>query len=335
MLDKTQTDHIVFIFRNIKSGFSMHNVFMPIVRMLKAPYYEAPHEKADIRSIIRNLLWVRRIANKKSINHMTGGPHYFLLAIPFHTNVLTIHDLVLLRNSKGIKHWLFKWLWFKLPIKCANVITCITDSVRKDLITTFNLDFKKVITIHNPVSPMFQQVPYNFNKTCPRILHIGTAWNKNTVRVIHSLQNITCKLVIVGEATDSILSSLKETGIDYEQFCNLSNEELYRQYQLADIISFPSIFEGFGMPIIEGQSTGRPVLTSNIAPMTEVAGEGACFVNPHNVNSIRDGFLKIINDSIYRELLISKGNENVKRFSLEHITKQYEQLYKSIHENSI
>jgi glycosyltransferase involved in cell wall biosynthesis len=181
---------------------------------------------------------------------------------------------------------------------------------------------------------MFKQAPYIFNKTCPRILHIGTAWNKNTERVIHALQDITCKLIIIGEATDSILSILNENGIDYELLCNLSNEELYQQYQLADIISFPSIFEGFGMPIIEGQATGRPILTSNIAPMTEVAGEGACFVNPHNINSIRNGFLKIINDSTYRDLLISKGNENVKRFSLEHITKQYKQLYINIHENS-
>ena len=335
MLDKTQTNNIVFIFRNIKSGFSIHNVFMPIVSMLNAPYYEAPHERADIRSIIRNLLWIRRIACKKGINHMTGGPHYFLLVIPFHTNILTIHDLVLLRNSKGIKHWLFKWFWFKLPMRCANAITCITDSVRKDLITTFNLDEKKVITIHNPVSPIFLQVPYNFNKTCPRILHIGTAWNKNTERVIRALQNITCKLIIIGEATDPILYTLKDAGSDYELYSHLSNEELYRQYQLADIISFPSIFEGFGMPIIEGQSTGRPVLTSNIAPMTEVAGEGACFVNPHDINSIRDGFLKIINDSTYRSQLVLNGNENIKRFSLEHITAQYEQLYKDIYENRI
>lgn len=333
MLDKTRTDNITFIFRNIKSGFSIHNVFMPIVSMLKAPYFEAPYERADIRSIIRNFLWVRRIANKKGINHMTGGPHYFLLAIPFHANVLTIHDLVLLRNSKGIKHWLFKWFWFKLPIKYANVITCITDSVRKELITTFNLDCQKVITIHNPVSPIYREVPYIFNETCPRILHIGTAWNKNTERVICALQSITCKLIIIGEETDSIISALKKNAIDYEIFCNLSNEELYQQYQLADIISFPSIYEGFGMPIIEGQSTGRPVLTSNIPPMTEVAGDGACFVNPHDIKSIRDGFLKIISDSSYRNQLLLKGNENVRRFSLEHITKQYEQIYNNIHEN--
>lgn len=335
MSDKTQINNITFIFRNIKSGFSIHNVFMPIVRMLKMPYVEAPNERADLKSIFNNLLWVRKVSSKKGINHMTGGPHYFLLAIPFHTNILTIHDLVLLRNSKGIKHRIFKWLWFILPIKCAKAVTCITDTVRKELLSTIHINPQKVITIYNPVSPLFQPIALKFNVLCPRILHIGTAWNKNTERVICALKGITCKLIIIGEPTESILSILKETETDYEILYNLSNEELYIQYQLADIISFPSIFEGFGMPIIEGQSTGRPVLTSNIAPMTEVAGEGACFVNPLDINSIRDGFLKIINDSTYRDQLVIKGNENVKRFSLEHITAQYEQLYKDIYENCI
>ena len=89
------------------------------------------------------------------------------------------------------------------------------------------------------------------------------------------------------------------------------------------------------MPIIEGQATGRPILTSNIPPMTEVAGDGACLVNPYETNSIKKGFLSIINDSVYREKLITKGSENVKRFSIEHIITQYEQLYQDIYENHI
>lgn len=335
MSDKTQTNNITFLFRNIRSGFSIHNVFMPIVHALNASYGEAPCERVGFVSILRNLLWVRKTANQKGINHMTGGPHYFLLAIPLRKNVLTIHDLVLLHNSKGVKNWIFKWFWFKLPFRYAKIVTCITDTVRQEVLSTFNIDPKKVITIYNPVSPIYQHQPLHFNKDFPRILHIGTAWNKNTERVINALKDITCKLIIIGEPTASILSTLKATGIDHLFLCNLSNEELYQQYQLADIISFPSIFEGFGMPIIEGQATGRPILTSNIPPMTEVAGNSACLVNPYETNSIKEGFQKIINDSVYREGLITKGIENVKRFSIKHIVAQYEQLYQEIYENHI
>ena len=281
-------------------------------------------------SILRNLLWVRTVANKDGISHMTGGPHYFLLAIPFRKNILTIHDLVLLHNSKGIKHWIFKWLWFKLPFKCAEVVTCITDTVRQELLSTFHIDPKKVVTIYNPVSPLFQYTPHQFNEKRPRILHIGTAWNKNTERVIRALEGITCKLVIIGEQTELISSTLKETGIDYEVLRNLPNEELYHQYQMADIISFPSIFEGFGMPIIEGQAVGRPVLTSNIPPMTEVAGEAACLVNPHDTKSITDGFVRIIRDDQYRDTLILKGRKNVRRFAVERIAGQYSDIYQNL-----
>ena len=329
MSDKIQINDITYILRNRKSGFSIMNVFMPIIEHLHYKSYEAPCEKANLFGMIKNLLWVRKIASHNGINHMTGGPHYFLLAIPFRKNILTIHDLVLLHNSKGLKHWLFKWLWFKLPIMCSRKITCITETVRQDLLKTIHVDERKVVTIYNPVSPLFRPSQHDFNSTCPRILHIGTAWNKNTVRMISALKGIPCKIVIVGEQNEDITSALKQTNADYEVLYNLTNEELYHQYKLADIISFPSIFEGFGMPIIEGQATGRPVLCSNISPMTEVAGDGACLINPHDINQIRNGFLHIINDEDYRNGLVRKGYENVKRFSIEHISEQYMNIYKN------
>lgn len=330
MSDKTQTKEVVYLLRNHNAGFSIHNVFLPIINGTYAKYYEAPCERANLRSIFKNLLWVRKVAKKNSINHMTGGTHYFLLAIPFRKNVLTIHDLVLLRNSKGLKHLIFKWLWFNLPIMCSKVVTCITDTVRNDLLSTLHVNPNKVITIYNPVSSLYQHNEKLFNENCPRILHIGTAWNKNTKRVITALKGITCHLIIVGEVDEETISLINAMKIDHTILHGLTNEELYEQYKLADIISFPSIYEGFGMPIIEGQATGRPVLTSKIQPMVEVAGMGACFVDPYEVKSIRNGFLKIINEKSYRDTIIVQGTENVKRFSLETITKKYQKIYENM-----
>lgn len=335
MSDKIQTKSIVYLLRNRKSGFSIQNVFMPTIMRLNAPYYTAPCEHADWRSILTNLRWVRRVASKHGINHMTGGPHYFLLAIPFHRNVLTVHDLVLLHNSTGLKRLIFLWFWFRLPIRSARMVTCISNTVRDELIATLNVSPDKVVTIYNPVPPQFQYMPHVFDAVCPRILHIGTAWNKNTERVVQALSNIRCHLIIVGKLTQSIENALSANHTDYEVLRHPTNEELYQQYVQADIISFPSIFEGFGMPIIEGQATGRPVLTSDIAPMTEVAGNGACFANPHDTTSIRNGFLKIINDEDYRNEIVRMGLDNVKRFSAEKIAEQYKTIYQDIYENRI
>ena len=121
---------------------------------------------------------------------------------------------------------------------------------------------------------------------------------------------------------------IKQFNVQIESYTNLSNEEILEKYQQADIISFPSTFEGFGMPIIEGQMIGKVILTSKIEPMTSVAGEAAHFVDPLDINSIKEGFLKITHDENYRNDLIKKGFSNKERFSPDSIAQQYYDLYK-------
>ena len=103
------------------------------------------------------------------------------------------------------------------------------------------------------------------------------------------------------------VDKLKEYGIPYSYLSGISDEEMIRQYQLADIIVLPSTYEGFGMPILEAQAVGRPVLTANISSMPEVAGDAACLVDPYNVMEIRDGILRIISDDEYRRGLSNQG----------------------------
>jgi len=100
------------------------------------------------------------------------------------------------------------------------------------------------------------------------------------------------------------------------------------------MLVFASTYEGFGLPIVEAQATGRPVVTSNILSMPEVAGGAACLVDPFNVASIREGIAKVIQDSSYREYLVRLGFENVKRFQPENIAKNYLDIYTNILEHS-
>lgn len=99
------------------------------------------------------------------------------------------------------------------------------------------------------------------------------------------------------------------------------------------MVMFVSTFEGFGLPVIEAQGTGRPLITSNIQPMKEVAGDAAYFADPFDTSSIRNGVLKIIHDQHYRQSLIEKGLMNVKRFAPEKIAMQYQELYKKVQNN--
>ncbi len=89
----------------------------------------------------------------------------------------------------------------------------------------------------------------------------------------------------------------------------------------------PSLHEGFGLPILEAQATGRPVLTSQLEPMASISGGAACLVDPTNSESIRSGLLRIIEDRSYRNDLVDRGFKNVNRFQLKNVARQYYELY--------
>ena len=145
-----------------------------------------------------------------------------------------------------------------------------------------------------------------------------------------ALKGFPCKIRIVGNLTEGQKLALKLYGIDYEQVSNLTNEEILQEYINCDYVNFPSLYEGFGMPIIEGQAIGRPVLTSNLSPMKEVAGNAAILVDPTKPEDIRRGYEAMKQQA---EELVESGFENVKRFALAKITQQYLEVYKRVVEH--
>jgi glycosyltransferase involved in cell wall biosynthesis len=101
-------------------------------------------------------------------------------------------------------------------------------------------------------------------------------------------------------------------------------------YHEADILLFCSTIEGFGMPILEAQTVGRVVVTSNISSMPEVAGNGACLVDPLSISDIRNAIEWVCTSDDYRESLIQHGFENVKRFNPRTVARQYEAVYERV-----
>ncbi len=270
------------------------------------------------------------------VNHITGDVHFLALLMKKKKTILTVLDCGMLKGNSGWKKAILKLCWFDMPIRRVSYITAISESTKNDLLEVVSFPGERIKVIYVCVSDIFRPSTKVFNENEPRILQIGTASNKNLERTIMALKGIPCTLVIVGKEVLATEHLLKENNIKYEWHKQmLTEEQVYLEYVKADIVSFVSTLEGFGMPIVEANATGRVVITGNTSSMPEVAGNAAMIVDSYDVAAIRDAFIKLITDATLRDTLIKNGFENVKRFSKEKIVKEHCELYRQVYAEGV
>jgi glycosyltransferase involved in cell wall biosynthesis len=305
-----------------------YNIREELKNKISIKCVECPFESNGIFRRFFNMVYAA--FKQEDVNHVTGDVNYLNLFFKKDKNILTILDCGLLEVKKGFQNKLYKYFWFTLPIQRAKYVVAISEATKKEIINYTNCDPNKIKVIYVAISPMFKRVDKPFNKSKPTILHIGTSPNKNLGRLIKAINGINCKLEIVGKLKSDEIRMLEHYKIDYNSSMDLSIEEVVQKYIECDMLAFVSTYEGFGMPIIEANTVGRPVITSNLLSMPEVANDAACIVNPYSIEEIRKGILKIINDDKYRADLIFNGYENTKRFGLNGISNQYFDLYTNL-----
>lgn len=286
-------------------------------------------KKPDDMGILKSIHWAKK--NAGPLNHITGDVNYLALGLPAKKTIITVHDLGhYTRTLRGLKKMVYKKLWMDLPFSNAIHLTAISEFTKGQLIDLAGISESKITVIKNPVLPFIQSTPLP-DREVPVILQVGSGTNKNLERLIYAIKGLRVKLLLINRLEDpNYLKLLNDFKIDFEQRTDLNSEELNQAYADCDILFFASEYEGFGMPILEAQAAGRPVITSNVSAMPEAAGRGAILVNPFDLREIRASIIRLIDERELRQELIAKGKENLIHYQVESIARAYLELYDRI-----
>ncbi|MFA6007075.1 MAG: glycosyltransferase family 1 protein [Candidatus Shapirobacteria bacterium] len=259
--------------------------------------------------------------------------HYSPLFSPFPC-VPTIHDIGYLQDPSQFTKKDFYQLknWTETSLKKSAHIVAVSQFTKDELVKTYQIDPQKISLVYNGVSQIskiktqsFSPVAKKFHLTYPYFLAIGTLKpNKNYPFLIETFAKFLAKnpnyqLVIGGKKgwlyTDiaQLVAKLKlNSQIIFTDY--LSETEKSCLYQNAVSLIIPSTYEGFGIPAIESQQAGTPVIASNISPLKEVLADTALYIDPYNSQTLLEAMTQIINPEI-RQNLISKGLKQAQKFT--------------------
>lgn len=229
-------------------------------------------------------------------------------------------------------------LWWRLQYRYvtrrANFFLAISEFTKQEMTTLLQIPPERIFVVPCACGAQMKRMEEKETLQALRekyglperfLLFVGnTNPRKNLQRLIRAFDKakecgLAHQLIIAGEQGWKFDKAAVLEGVVHKQDIRfigfVPDEEMPALYSAASLFVFPTLYEGFGIPVLEAQSCGTPVLTSDCSSLPEVGGAGAVYVDPYSEQAICDGLLKLVNNSRLCEQLIEKGYENVKRFS--------------------
>jgi len=267
--------------------------------------------------------------------------------------VVTIHDIVSFRMPSTIpkKYALYMQLLIRTVAKRANMVITVSEFNKRELMDCLNVPESKIKVVHHGVSPMFKPdndaakrelLKAKFGVRKNYMLFVSNLEpRKNLVRLMEAFDQARAKLngeyqlVICGKKgwlyKEILKTYEKLRGQDDIIITNYVNEDdLLGLYQNADMFVFPTLYEGFGLPVLEAMASGAPVITSNVSSLPEIAGDAAELINPLNVEEISNAMLKLAASSDTRMEMRKKGFAQAAKFSWGETARRTLEVYNSI-----
>lgn len=250
-------------------------------------------------------------------------------------NITTVHDFTYEYFSNGIKRFIHSWQKNR-AIKKSDYIICISENTKKDLLRFVKgIDTKKIRIIYNGVSDEYFSIKDSYSNELPfeknsYVLFVGArSGYKNFSFAVDVMSQSDLNFVIVGSELSKKELVFLNAKIDpsrYKIFTHISNNNLNIIYNNAFCLLYPSKYEGFGIPILEAQKAGCPVIAYNSSSIPEIIGDITLIFNDFTVGTILKLF-NLIENSDKRKLIINDGIINASRFSWDEMYKNVLALY--------
>ncbi len=288
------------------------------------------------------LEWALPFHFKKDKIDVFYSPDGFLSLNTEVPQIAVFHDLAFEHFPEGISKvgaWYYKRYMPKFAQKAKHLLA-VSEFTKQDIIKTYNISEEKISVTCNGVSDIFKPlntdnqiiVRDKYTKGKPYILYVGSIHpRKNLGRLLMAFEKLKkenttdLQLLICGRKAwnfDEIFDFFNDMEFKEEVHFtgSVSDNELSKIYGSASVLCYISLFEGFGIPILEAFASHIPVITSNVSSMPEVAGDAALLVNPYNIDEIKNAMGKIFMDSNLSQFMIEKGKERLKYYSWQKAT---------------
>jgi glycosyltransferase involved in cell wall biosynthesis len=305
-------------------------------------------------SRIRRILWEQfsLCAQLRDLSiDVLHSPHYTMPLRSECASVVTFHDMTFFMYPE--MYQFYRKFFFRTMIRRsaqrAQAIIAVSESTRRDILRLLKTDPAKVFTVHLGVAPHFRPLDdpaaleelwrsYHLPKRF--ILYVGELEpRKNVPALVQAFkslvdQSLPHALVIVGPKGgmyDRLLRTIASLGLtDRIIFTGyVPEDELPLFYNAAELFAFPSIYEGFGLPVLEAMACGAPVVTSNVSSLPEIVGDAGILVDPRNVSALADAMLRVLKGGDLRRDLSRRGRERAALFSWRRTAQETLTVYSS------
>ncbi|WP_395059825.1 glycosyltransferase family 4 protein [Flavobacterium sp.] len=333
-----------FLYNPKKSKETLFNTNSSIIfeKLPSTPFYKKYYNLWRQKGIITDLE-----TDKIEIFHGLSGEIPSGLKNKNQKSVVTIHDLIFMRYPHLYSFFDRKihYFKFKKSAKNADLVIAISEQTKADIITYLKIPAAKIKVVYQGCQANFKQnysaeekneVALKYNLPKEFILNVGTIEErKNALTIVKAIKDIDTKLVLIGKQTaysEKIKTFIKENNLEEKVVFlqGLSSKELAITYQLATVFVYPSIFEGFGIPIIEALFSKTPVITTNSGVFPEAGGLNSVYINPENAADLKIQIEKLLSNESLRNEISDKGFEFVQKFNDDVIAKEIMKCYKSL-----